>query len=420
MNVVPLIKHTAAEESLFAAYDGFTGKSEASENAMATLRSVGLPTRRVEAWHYTDLRTLLKDVPALALRLDGDKAADEAANYVRAVDTYRIPVLDGHVFADLSDVMPTGVSVSCVKTAPETGIRDDNLIGMVSRAFAGDCLHVVVAPGVEADKPIGIGHVATDISGLAVNQQSVDIGAGARVTVIERYVQNGENLYQNNAETNLVVGDNANLTYVIAQQTGENTTHLGQINITLGADANLTVFVLNAGGRLVRQEVRIKVAGEGADFQLRGVNLIGDGQHIDVTMDLNHDVANTTSQEIIRNVVAGKGKGVFQGRIAVAPIAQKTDAKMSCNTLLLSDDGDFSTKPELEIFADDVACGHGATFTDLEPSYLFYLMSRGIPEKEARGLLIKGFVDEIVEDLNNDVLEEAIISVIDSWLDAHG
>ena len=162
------------------------------------------------------------------------------------------------------------------------------------------------------------------------------------------------------------------------------------------------------------------VAGEGADFQLRGVNLIGDDQHIDVTMDLHHSVPNTESEEILRNVVVGKGHGIFQGKIRVAQVAQKTDAKMACNTLLLSDDGNFSTKPELEIFADDVLCGHGATFADIEPSYMFYLMSRGIPEREARALLIKGFVDEIVEDIDNEVLEGAMVDVIDGWLDANG
>ncbi|MEN0088228.1 MAG: SufD family Fe-S cluster assembly protein, partial [Pseudomonadota bacterium] len=169
---------------------------------------------------------------------------------------------------------------------------------------------------------------------------------GANVTFIERQVGAGG---LGTSVTHLQVGPKSNVTYIVVQQTSVASTHLAQINATIAEDAKLTIFVLNAGGSLVRQEVRVSVEGEGADFQLRGVNLIGEGQHVDVTMDLKHLVPNTTSEEIIRNIVAGKGHGVFQGRIAVDRIAQKTDAKMACNTLLLTDEGDFSTKPELEI-----------------------------------------------------------------------
>lgn len=420
MNVFPIIKRTAAEEALFDAYEAFDGKTGTSEAAIAALKEHGLPNRRVEAWHYTDLRALLKEVPALAARPNADKAAKDAAGYTKMVDAIRVPIFDGHAFADLGDNAPEGVSISVSQTALEAEVRKDNVIGLMTQAFAGDCVNVAVDAGATIEAPIGLAHVAGDTAALAVSQQSVEFGAGATATIIERYVQNGDGAYQNSAVTNLVVGDNANVIYVISQQMGEGATHLGQINITIGADANVMLFVLNAGGKLSRQDVNVNVIGETSDFQMRCVNLIGDSQHIDVTMDLRHKVPHTTSEQIIRNVVTGKGKGVFQGRIAVAQIAQKTDAKMACNTLLLSDDGEFSAKPELEIFADDVLCGHGATFTDLEPSYLFYLMSRGIPEKDARALLIKGFVDEIVEDLNNEPLETAIISVIDGWLDSHG
>ena len=420
LNVFPTNKRTAAEEALFDAYETYGNKNGASETAIVALKEHGLPSRRVESWHYTDLRNLLKDVPALAGRPDADKAAKDAASYAGMVDAVRVPIFDGHAFADLGGSAPQGASISVTQTALEAEVSKDNAIGLMTQALAGDCVHVAVDAGATIDTPIGLAHVAGEAAALAVSQQSVEIAAGATATVIERYVQDGDGEYQNSAVTNLTVGDNANATYVISQQMGAAATHLGQINITIGVDAKLMLFVLNAGGKLVRQEVNVNVAGEGSDFQLRGVNLIGDSQHIDVTMDLRHNVPNTTSEEIIRNVVTGKGKGVFQGRIAVAQIAQKTDAKMACNTLLLSDDGDFSTKPELEIFADDVLCGHGATFTDLEPSYLFYLMSRGIREKDARALLIKGFVDEIVEDLNNEALESAFVGVIDGWLDANG
>ena len=173
--------------------------------------------------------------------------------------------------------------------------------------------------------------------------------------------------------------------------------------------------MLNAGGALVRMELHAVTEGEGADIRIRGVNLLEAGQHIDVTTSLNHLVANTTSTEIFRNVLTG-GHGVFQGMIRVAKGAQKTDARLACNTLLLSDDGEFSAKPELEIFADGVQCGHGATAGEINADHLFYLMSRGIPQHEARALLIKAFVAEVVEEIEHEAAVEVLEARIDAWL----
>jgi Fe-S cluster assembly protein SufD len=137
-------------------------------------------------------------------------------------------------------------------------------------------------------------------------------------------------------------------------------------------------------------------------------------------MTLDHAAPHTTSTEVVRNVVTGRARGVFQGRINVHQHAQKTDAKMACNTLLLSDDGEFSTKPELEIFADDVQCGHGATVTEIDRNHLFYLMSRGIDEKTARGLLVKAFLAEVIEELDEERTVEALEGVLGGWFAVHG
>ena len=203
------------------------------------------------------------------------------------------------------------------------------------------------------------------------------------------------------------------------QQQGSDDTHLGQIRVKLAKEAKLRLFVINAGGKLVRQELRIEVEGEGADLTLRGVNLLGGESHTDVTLVLGHNVPHTTSTEIIRNVVFDRASGAFQGMIRVAPDAQKTDAKMACNTLLLSENGDFSAKPELEIFADDVVCGHGATVADIDRNHLFYMMARGVQEKKARAMLVNAFVAEIVEELEDEKLVEALEGVISAWLERH-
>jgi Fe-S cluster assembly protein SufD len=196
-------------------------------------------------------------------------------------------------------------------------------------------------------------------------------------------------------------------------------TQLSQINVTIGENSKLILFVMNAGGKLVRQEINVDVQGEGSDFQLRTLNLLGGETVTDVTMNVGHLVENTTSTEVVRNVVTDKARGIFQGMIRVAQIAQKTDAKMACNTLLLSDDAEFAAKPELEIFADDVACGHGATVREIEKDHLFYLMARGVPENAARGLLVKAFIAEVIEELENEVLVEKLEDILQAWLEKH-
>jgi Fe-S cluster assembly protein SufD len=246
----------------------------------------------------------------------------------------------------------------------------------------------------------------------------VRVGAGAKATIIER--QTGSGAAFVSSVSHLLIGDDAEILYLIVQDQPEGATHLGQFNAELGKNAKLTLFVMNAGGKLVRQEIRVKAAGEGAVFTLRGVNLLAGDTHTDVTMVLDHAVPHTGSTEVIRNVVTGKARGVFQGRINVAQHAQKTDAKMACNTLLLSDDGEFSTKPELEIFADDVVCGHGATVTEIDRNHLFYLMARGIDEKTARGLLVQAFLAEVIEGLDEEAVVDALEARLSDWFATHG
>jgi len=255
--------------------------------------------------------------------------------------------------------------------------------------------------------------------GQVHTRNRLNFAEGVTGMVIERHVAPaGEAALVSNLSA-LTLGKDTEITYVVMQSQGAADTHLGKLKIELGENAKLKLLIVNAGGKLVRHEIDCAVVGEGADLMLRGVNLLGGETHTDITFDLGHNVPNTTSTEIIRNVVFDKARGVFQGLIRVAPDAQKTDAKMSCNTLLMSDFGSFNAKPELEIFADDVQCGHGATVTDIDPNHLYYLMARGIPRKVAEGLLIHAFVAEVVEELENEALSEAVEAIIADWLDRH-
>jgi Fe-S cluster assembly protein SufD len=188
--------------------------------------------------------------------------------------------------------------------------------------------------------------------------------------------------------------------------------------VSLGAHAHFNTFGMTSGSGVSRYQAVIAFAGEGSQVETNGVNLLNGRQHADTTLFLDHAVPNCASREIFRSVVDDRGHSVFQGRIIVRPKAQKTDAKMMTRALLLSDEAEADNKPELEIFADDVTCGHGATTGALDESLLFYLRARGLSEKEAQALLIQAFVGEAIEQIANDGLRELAISAAERWLAA--
>jgi Fe-S cluster assembly protein SufD len=423
MTIQTQIQPTAAETALLEAFGGALGQLP-GDAAITTQRStlvqgiktLGLPTRRREAWHYTDLRTLLRTVPAQTFATTPNVAAPLVAGSVV------LAVVNGEATTDLA------LAGASVKTYAES-LRDgsalkglalrhaDDAVARVNGGFVTDGYAVNFPEGYQGAAPVEFQFIQG--GGFVNTRLPVHFGPGAKATVIERHLAGGEAASLISHVSDITLGAGAEITWIIQQQQGGADQHLGQIRVKFGRDAKLTLYVLNAGGKLVRQDIFVDVDGEGSAFTLRGINLLGGQTHTDVTMSLGHNVPDTTSTEIIRNVVFDQARGVFQGQIRVAPDAQKTDAKMSCNTLLLSDEAEFSAKPELEIFADDVQCGHGATVADISDTHLFYLKSRGITEPKARGLLVQAFVQEIVEELEDEALVEALEGVIGDWLDTH-
>jgi Fe-S cluster assembly protein SufD len=420
MNIHATPTLTAAERAIVDAFaervsdlPGDPTVARRRDDAIEMLKQ-GLPTRRVEAWHYTDLRRLLTHVPAFTAASVAQKRAAllEGSSVLAVLGGLAQPAtaIDGVTVASLSDLLQAGDD-----RASQSIAGSDDAIGALNTAFAGAGYALTIADDAEIAAPIELQNVQA--GGQVHARFAVKAGAGSRATIIER--QTGDAAALVSSVSSLELGDGAELLWVIVQDHVDTATHLGQFNAVLGKDSKLSLFVMNVGGKLVRQEIRVDAAGEGSDFKLRGINLLGGDTHCDVTMSLGHTAPHTTSTELIRNVITDRAHGVFQGQIRVAQIAQKTDAKMACNTLLLSDDAEFSTKPELEIFADDVACGHGATVTEIDRGHLFYLMARGVEEKIARGLLIKAFLAEVVEELDNEELVAKLEDKLDGWFTAH-
>jgi Fe-S cluster assembly protein SufD len=423
MNMQTGMKLSVAETALCEAYDHAIGDLPgdgavfaARDVLISDFKDAGLPTRRVEAWHYTDLKALLRAVPAF----DPAASAAKVAPLVEGATVLSVAngVADKRASADGVTLRTYAEALLDGTAAEGLAARDaDDTIGRINGAFVRDGFVLDFPAGTELEAPIEI--QTTQNAGQTHSRFPATFGAGVKATVIERHVATGENAAFVTTVSDISLADGAEITWIIFQGQGIADTHLGQIRITLGTDAKLRLYVINAGGKLVRQEIHVVVAGEGSDLILRGINLIGGETHNDVTFTVGHNVPNTTSTEVIRNVIFDRARGVFQGQIRVAPDAQKTDAKMSCNTLLLSDEADFSAKPELEIFADDVQCGHGATVIDIDHVQLFYLMARGIPENKARAMLVNAFVAEIVEELDDEPLVEALEGVIADWLEKH-
>ncbi len=413
-----------------------TGKvAEARQRAFEAYTRAGLPHRRLEDWKYTDLRVLMREV--LPLAAVPDAAALERGKKALAslkTDACRLVLVDGALAPSLSnlDALESGVHVQALREVLEDSgneARADLLdSGAVSgamialnAAMATDGVVIAVADGTVLTRPLHVVHVATRSVAAAYTRSFLRVGNGAHVTLLESFIAAaGAASYQTSDTVTVWLGRDAELQHVRLMADAADAVNITTAIFTVGAKARLNTFNQTSGGVLSRYQGYVTFAGEGANVNANGVNLLNGRQHADTTLFLDHAVPNCASREIFRSVVDDRAHSVFQGRIMVRPDAQKTDAKMMTRALLLSDEAEADNKPELEIFADDVTCGHGATTGALDESLLFYLRARGLSEKEAQALLIQAFVGEAIETIASDRLRELAIVTAQRWLAARG
>jgi len=429
----------AVENIFTAARDRLPGIGKVVDvrrQAFDAFERAGLPHRRIEDWKYTDLRALMREVLPLAAAPDASalKRAEKALASLKAADACLIVLIDGVLAPSLSNLgaLELGVRLQTLREVLEDSAdaaRADLLEnGAVSGAMialnaavATDGAVIAVANGAVLTKPLHIVHIATRSSAASYTRSFLKLGAGAHATLVESFVAADDaNSYQVNDVVTLLLGEGAQLQHVRLMADGADATNITTAIFTIGAKARLTTFNMTSGGVLSRYQGYLTFAGEGSEVTANGVNLLNGRQHADTTLFLDHAVPNCSSREIFRAVVDDRAHSVFQGRIIVQPKAQKTDAKMMTRALLLSDEAEADNKPELEIFADDVTCGHGATTGALDESLLFYLRARGLSEKEAQALLIQAFVGEAIESIASDDLRELAISTAQRWLAARG
>ena len=423
---------TPAEQALSAAFTAARAKlpgqgpvASLREDAFKRFDARGLPHRRVEEWKYTDLRALMREANPLAPPPDAaaKARAKEAGNILAGLDVRKLVFVDGAFVPELSDLTPeAGLTVGSLAAALAKGdalvgqhlgktfVTDDVAVAL-NTALMGDGAVIRIAAGAEIKRPIHIVFaVGADKPAATFVRSLVVVEKGAKAVVIEDHESGDE---QVNAAIELNVGAEAQVDYF--KLTRARGLHVSSLLATVGARALFRGFAFTADSSVVRNQSFVHFAGENSHAGIRGVSLLADKDHVDTTLYIRHAARGCESREQFKTVLDDESHGVFQGKIVVEPHAQKTDAKMMTRALLLSEDAEADNKPELEIFADDVVCGHGATAGDLNHDHLFYLKSRGVPEAEAKSLLIAAFVGEAFDLVPLDDVRDALVALAEKW-----
>jgi Fe-S cluster assembly protein SufD len=441
MNAEIRLIRTAAEQALVDAFSHARGTlpgggpvATLREKAFSTFEARGLPHRRVEEWKYTDLRALMRDAKPLAPPPDAaaKARAKDTVSPVGDIDRRRLVFVDGSFAPELSDLagLEAGLSVRPMAEALAQGdplvaahlgkvVTTDDVAVALNTAFMGDGAVVRIAAGSVLEHPIHLEFVSAGEKPSSMFARSLVVAErGARAMLVESYAGPAAQDYQVNSALELVVADEAHVDHVKLIGEGMDALHISSLMVAVGAKARFNDFTFVTGGATVRNQLFVDFKGEGTTARIHGANLLTGRQHADTTLVATHGVGHGQSRELFKSVLDGESRGVFQGKIIVQPNAQKTDAKMLANALLLSEGAEADSKPELEIFADDVVCGHGATAGALDEELLFYLKARGIPPKEAEALLIEAFVGDAVEGIEHAGLREVLMENVRTWLAA--
>jgi Fe-S cluster assembly protein SufD len=431
---------TAAETALTEAFGSAKAKlpgtpevAKLREAAFESFAQAGLPHRRIEAWHYTDLRALMRE----ALPVAPAPSAAALAALGKTIGEIGIPaqslvLVDGIFAQELSAPLPAGVKVTSLAAALAEGRSDiiahlsadwvgsKDAVLALNAAMMQDGVVIEVAPGTKLAEPIHLIYATASATPVARFSRSLMVvGAGASVQLSEASFGVGGRVGQTNNGLLLVIGDEAEVGHTLSlTDTEPGSVRVESFIVKLGAKVNFDSFALITGGGLVRRQIFMRFEGEDAKAALRGVCLLRGKEHADTTLFVEHCATGCEGRENFRYILDDEAVGVFQGKIRVAPGAQHTDGKMLCKALLLTDMVAMNSKPELEIFADDVACGHGTTCGGLNEDHIFYLEARGLPYSEAESLLLDAFGGELVDEIPHEGLVTAFRAEIAAWLAA--
>jgi Fe-S cluster assembly protein SufD len=402
--------------------------------AIAAFAELGIPTTRQEDWRFTRLTTLAKTAFRSADAAAPRKVDDSSiAGPARAIgDAHRLVFLNGRFAPELSELsaLPRGARIGSLAQSlarePERlephlarcADHKNRAFSALNTALASDGLFVELDTGVVLEQPIhALFLQQTEGPPLAVHLRNLVVAApGSRAQLIEHYLGSGRGMFLTNAVTEVVAGRDARLEHIKLQEEAEETYHVAGLMVRQEAGSRFASHSLSSGGRLMRFDIQTLLGGELAHCTLNGLYLARNTQHVDHHTTIDHAMPHTTSSEVYKGIMDGEARGVFHGRIHVRPDAQKINAKQTNRNLLLSDDATINTKPQLEIYADDVRCTHGATVGRLDEDALFYLRTRGIALEDARSLLTFAFASDVTRELPIAQLREHMEKFVLDWL----
>ncbi len=404
--------------------DGPVWLRKTRARALARFSDLGFPTTREEDWRFTSVAPIVQRPFRLA---PADPAGVAAADLAPALfgdeGVVRLVFVNGRYAAALSDVsgLPPGVEVgdlgAALASRPEAVEQHLTRLAGCAQAFTalntafleGGAL-VVVPAGVVVEQAIHLLFVSAPGNGPTVSHPRVLVVAGenSQVRVVESYAGVGDGEYFTNAVTEVVAGPNAVVDHYKVQREQAGGFHVGSLHVALARSANVTSCAIALGAALSRNDIVAVLGGEGAECTLNGLYLVDGTRLVDTHTTIDHTQPHCDSHEVYKGILSGRGQGVFNGKIIVRPDAQKTDAKQTNRALLLSDEAQINTKPQLEIFADDVKCTHGAAVGQLDDDAIFYLRSRGLDLAQARTLLIQAFAGDILGRIRIEPLRERL------------
>jgi len=393
----------------------------------------GFPTTKNEEWRFTRVRPLLQHDFTVRKHAPPDGLPDDQLSDLAFDDSafHRFVFVDGHFAEYLSSTeCPAGLEIRSLRRTLESddplvrqnlgkhAAADRNPFVALNTGYLFDGAVVHIARGVSVDKPIHLLFVSTSDGKKLMSQPRNLIVAEelARATVVESYHGVGDTVYFTNAVTEAVLAQGAHIEHYKVQKESLSAYHVASLSARMERDARFRTQYVSIGGALVRNDVVAVLDGEGVDCRLNGLYVANGHQHVDNHTNIEHAKPHCDSHELYKGILAGRARGVFNGKIHVHPDAQKTDAKQSNGCMLLSEDAQINTNPQLEIYADDVKCTHGAFVGQIDEKAVFYLRSRGIKSTDARHMLVQAFANEVLERIEVEPLRDRLATDLVAWL----
>lgn len=386
------------------------------------LSELPLPARKQEAWRYTSIDALTHhafESPAMDLTA---LQQDDIPEWITSAESIRLVFVNGHFIKHLSTVndLPEGLKIEGMSSAlsyhqdtlkqwfTQSSMSGKDIFTALNTALVNDGLFLHIAKDCEVTRPIEICYLtlATGKPVLVQPRNMIILETGARATLVERFCSTGKSIYFNNGVTDVILGANAQLQHCRLQDESRQAYHLQRLNIKHDRDSRYQHTALSFGAAWARNDIQVLFDAPGAECHIDGLYTVGEQQLNDFHLNVRHQAPHCSSQSNFKGVLHGKGRGVFDGAIYVAEDAQKTDAHLSNKNLLLCGNAEIDTKPQLEIYADDVKCSHGTTVGQIDPEQVFYLRSRGINETQARKMISLGFAREVLESIKLDSVRD--------------